>query len=81
MTAKLVTLYDTSPSDIPAMLRMAADKIEAGDPPIKSMIGITVGRNGEVTVYGWGDTNSVDALATMQLAIIKEGRRMLGEKS
>jgi hypothetical protein len=79
--AEVVTLYDKSAADIPAMLRMAADNIEAGDPAIKSMIAVTVGIDGSIMVYGWGETNSVDALATLQLAILKEGRRMLGDDS
>lgn len=80
--AEVHTLYEQNASDIPAMLRQAADNIEKwrerSETNIKTMIAVTVDEDGDVQVYGWGQTDSMDCLATLQLAIVKRSIAMLG---
>ena len=66
------TIYETNCRSIPAMMREAADGIE-GDTDehdrTKSMIAIQVGESGDVLVYGWGDTDDIQALGALQMGI------------
>jgi hypothetical protein len=75
--AAVATLYETNASDIAGMLRQCADSIDAGANP-QSIIAIATEDDGSLTIYGWGATNSMDALATLQLAVHKQARMMLG---
>jgi hypothetical protein len=74
--AEVVTLHETNASDIAAMLRQCADSIDAGAKP-KSIIAVVTEDDGSITLYGWGATDSMDTLATLQLAIIQQGQAML----
>ncbi len=77
--AEVVTLRETNASDIAAMLRQCADSIDAGAKP-KSIIGIATEEDGSLSIYGWGHTDSMDTLATLQLAITQHARQMLGDE-
>lgn len=76
MVAEVVTLRETSPADIAAMLRQCADSIDAGAKP-KSIIAVATENDGSLTIYGWGETDSMHCLATLQLAVQKHAARML----
>jgi hypothetical protein len=77
--AEVHTLYETNAADIPAMLRMAADNIESGRTPTQAIVAVVVDIDGDISVLGWGETNSMDTLATLQLGIANMTRRLLGE--
>lgn len=74
--AEVETLYETNASDIAAMLRQYADSIDDGANP-KSIVAIATEKDGSITIYGWGATDSMDTLATLQLAILEHGQSML----
>lgn len=71
--AEVHTLYEVNASDIPAMLRQAADSIETereeGYSPTTAMVAVQHCENGGVKVYGWGALDSLQALAILQLGI------------
>lgn len=75
--AEVVTLRETNPADIAAMLRQCAQSIDEGANP-KSIIAIATEEDGTIALYGWGQTDSVDTLATLQLAITQHAPAMLG---
>jgi hypothetical protein len=77
--AEVVSIYDKNASDIPAMLREAADKIESGEVPTRAIIGVAIDPDGDLTIYGWGQTDSMDALALLQLAVVKHAAGILGD--
>lgn len=64
-TATIHALFETNASDIPAMLRQAADAIETeeaeGFDPTRAMVAVQIGKGGDVRVYGWGRTDSYDS--------------------
>jgi len=70
------TLYETNASDIAAMLRQCAESIDAGANP-RSIVAIATEDDGSLTLYGWGATDSMDTLATLQLAVIQHGSSLL----
>ena len=75
--AEVTTLYDTNCRDIPEMLRGAADNIEAEADhpdcsPTKAIVAIQLSADGQVIVYGWGDTTDLHALG-----IIERGKHEL----
>ena len=74
--AEVVTLHETNAADIAAMLRQCADSIDAGANP-KSIVAIVTEDDGSIKLYGWGATDSMDTLATLQLAILQHGQAML----
>lgn len=81
--AAVETLYETNCRSIADMLREAAGSIdkEADDPdcdPTRVMVAVQLTAGGEVQVYGWGDTDNILALATLQLGIGKLTRMTLG---
>lgn len=76
MLAEVITLSDTTPADIAAMLRKCAESIDAGAKP-KSIIAVATEDDGSITIYGWGATDSMDCLATLQLAVLQHGQSML----
>lgn len=67
------TLYETNARSIPDMLRQAADGIETeaeeGYSPTKAMVAVQLAENGEVKIYGWGETDDVHALGVLQMGI------------
>lgn len=74
MTAKLAevhTLYDVNCRSIPAMLRQAADSIETeaeeGYSPTKAMVAVQISENGQVQLYGWGETEIFHSIALLEI--------------
>lgn len=76
MVAEVVTLHERNAADIASMLRECADSIEKGPSP-RSVIAIMTETDGSLGVYGWGQTDAVDTLATLQLAVVKHANSML----
>lgn len=76
--AEVVTLFESNASDIAAMLRQCADSIDEGANP-KSIVAVVTEEDGDLTIYGWGATDSMNSLATLQLAVVKHARSMLGD--
>lgn len=75
--AEVSTLYEVNCRNIPEMLRGAADNIEseADEPdcsPTKAVVAIQLSQDGQVVVYGWGDTSDIHALG-----IIERGKHEL----
>ncbi len=72
---KLVeAIYEKNASDVPAMLRQAADNIEAetaDDDRTKSMISVQVTHDGVFAIYGWGACDRFTAIGVLQAAIVK----------
>ena len=70
MLAEVKTLYETNCRSIPDMLRQAADSIEteaAEDfSPTVAMVAIQLAENGDVKVYGWGETDDLHALGLIE---------------
>lgn len=67
--AEVHTLYETNCRSIPDMLRQAADGIESegdDDSPTVAMVAVQLAENGEVQLYGWGDTGDMHALALLE---------------
>ncbi len=69
--AEVHTLYEKNASDIGAMLRQAAGSIEAeegeGYARTRAVIAVQVSEEGQLQLYGWGNTNTLDALALLEL--------------
>ena len=74
--AEVHTLYETNCRSIPDMLRQAADSIETevaeGFSPTVAMFAIQLAENGKIQIYGWGDCDSMKALA-----IVERGKDLL----
>jgi hypothetical protein len=68
--AEVVTLYENNASNIAAMMRDAADSIESetnDDNRTEAVIAVQIAENGTIKVYGWGATDSMKAIATLEL--------------
>lgn len=69
--AEIHTLYDVNCRAIPAMLRQAADSIETeieeGFSPTKAMAAVQIAENGQVQIYGWGDTEIFQSIALLEI--------------
>ena len=68
--AEVITLYDKNASNIAAMMRDAADSIETEtdeDNQTEAVVAVQIAANGAVKVYGWGATDSMKAIATLEL--------------
>jgi hypothetical protein len=74
--AEVVTLYDTNASDIPAMLRQAADTIEAGEVRTAAVC-VMLTEDGQPDIYGWGKIDSPQAIYMLQLGLAKMLRDIL----
>jgi hypothetical protein len=70
MIAEVATLYETNARSIPDMLRQAAESIEAEASedcsPTVAMVAVQISENGQVQVYGWGDTDDLRAIGLME---------------
>jgi hypothetical protein len=70
-----VTLYETNARAIPDMLRQAATSIETeeaeGFSPTKAMVAVQIAENGQVQLYGWGDTEIMHSIALLQIGAAK----------
>ena len=73
--AEVIPLYQENCRSIPDMLRKAADNIETeseeGFSPTKAMIAVQISESGSVLVYGWGETDELSAIGTLQLGLHK----------
>lgn len=65
--AEVVAIYDTNASDIVAMLRQAADNIEAGNPVVRSVSAVAELEGGGIQIFGWGKTDTPRSIAMFQL--------------
>lgn len=66
------TLFETNASDIAAMLRQAADNIESEtdeDIRTEAIVAVQIGENGNIKTYGWGRTDTLKAIGTLQMGI------------
>lgn len=71
MTADIITLYQDNCADIPAMLKKAADNIEAETPDhdrTVSMVCLQIHESGDIQIFGWGATDTRDCIATLAIA-------------
>lgn len=73
--AEVIPLYETNARSIPDMLRQSADSLEREVDecysPTKAMIAVQISEDGEVQIYGWGETDELQAIATLQLGLHK----------
>lgn len=71
--AEVHTLYETNARSIPDMLRQAADSIETereeGYVPTKAMVAVQLCENGEIKVYGWGETDDMHAIGILHCGL------------
>lgn len=82
--AEVVTLYETNASQIPEMLRTAAASIETevseGFDPTRAMVAVQIGEGGNVRVYGWGRTETMDSIALLHLGAAQLVQSLLDEQ-
>lgn len=69
--AEVLTLYETNCRSIADMLRQAAESIEdevnqADCSPTKAVVALQLSEDGQVQVYGWGDTDDLHALGLIE---------------
>jgi hypothetical protein len=70
--AEVVTFPNENAGNIAAMLRQAANSLEAeteADDRTECIIAVQLCESGGVKVYGWGRTDSVRAIGTLHLGI------------
>ena len=80
--AEVVTLFKDNASDIAAMLRQAADTIESetdDDARTKAVVAVQLHEDGQIQIYGWGATDSLSAIATLDLGKAKLIRQHFGD--
>lgn len=79
--AEVHTIYETNARSIPDMLRQSADSIETetveGYSPTVAMVAVQLSENGEIQVYGWGDTTTIHALGVLHAGAQKIGQMVL----
>ena len=79
--AEVHTLYATNCRSVPDMLRDAATSIEGEDQDhpnrTVAMIAVQVTGQGEVQVYGWGETDMLHALGSLTAGSQKIGSIVL----
>lgn len=71
MSAEIITLFETNCADIPAMLRLAADTVQAETEEhdrTVSMVCIQVHESGDLQIFGWGQSDTRDCIATLAIA-------------
>lgn len=69
--AEVHTLYETNCRSIADMLRHAAESIEdevnqSDCSPTKTVVAIQLSEDGQVQVYGWGETDDLHALGLIE---------------
>lgn len=76
--AEVHTLYESNCRQIPEMLRQAADSIETeeaeGFSRTVAMGAVQITENGDVQIYGWGETDAYKMLGMLErgkLALLK----------
>jgi|GEM_PF-2374192 len=70
--AEVKTLYETNCRSVPDMMREAAASIEGETDDHErtvAMIAVQVLENGDVQVYGWGDTTDIHAVGSLQMGV------------
>lgn len=80
--AEVVTIYETNASNIADMMREAAGNIETEtdeNDRTKAMIAVQLTESGAVQIYGWGKTDTMQAIATLQLGVGRLVRDTLGD--
>ena len=68
--AEVITLYENNASNIAAMMRQAADNVEAEtdeNDKTQAIVAVQITESGGIRVYGWGATDSMRAIATLEL--------------
>lgn len=65
--AEVHTIYETNASDIAAMLRQAADNIEAGEPAVRCMVAVAELKEGGIQIFGWGKTDTHRSIALLRM--------------
>lgn len=79
--AAVHVIYEHNASSIAAMLRQAADNIENGNcDPIRQMTAVAELEDGGVQIYGWGNTDTMRSMATLQLGLASMARTYLAEE-
>ena len=68
--AEVTTIYETNCRSIPDMMRQSADSIEAEShedcSPTVAMVAVQIAENGQVNIYGWGDTCDLHAIGLLE---------------
>jgi hypothetical protein len=69
--AEIHTLYETNCRSIADMLRQAATSIEAEPDqddcsPTKAIVAVQLSEDGQVEIYGWGDTDDLHAIGLLE---------------
>lgn len=81
--AEVVTLYEANASDIPSMLRKAADSIETeegeGYSPNRAIVAVQISEAGGIQIYGWGRTDTMHCLALLGLGQLKLQQNLIEE--
>lgn len=83
MLAEVETLYETNPRSVSDMLREAAGNIETETEEFdttKAMIAVQLTEGGKIQVYGWGKTNNLEAIAALNIALVKLANEQLEVK-
>ena len=79
--AEVHTIYETNARSIPDMLRQSADSIESegseGYANTIAMVAVQLTDNGDIQVYGWGNTTSIHALGVLHAGAQKIGSMVL----
>lgn len=79
--AEVHTLYEANARSVPDMLRIAADNIESEEPEgfakTVAMIAVQLTENGDIQVYGWGQTTTIHALGVLTAGAQKIGGMVL----
>lgn len=72
--AEVIPIYETNASNVADMLRQAAGNIEAetdADDRTQAVIAVQLLESGTVQIYGWGKTDSMKAIGTLQLGVAR----------
>jgi len=81
--AVVETLYETNCSHIADRLREAAEGIEQEAhedcSPTEAIIAVQVAENGGIKVYGWGRTDTLKAIGTLQMGIAYLTREVVSQ--
>lgn len=79
--AEVHTIYETNARSIPDMLRHSADSIESEGPEgyarTVAMIAVQLSEDGDIQVYGWGQTTTIHALGVLTAGAQKIGGMIL----
>lgn len=72
MTAKIVPIGTPNLMDVPASLRMLADKMESSDEPNADHVIVIAMKDGDMMIYGYGTVEGrAHEIGCLHMAIIK----------